>query len=67
MSVNASAACLFCEISSDHAEASVVASDEVVVAFLDAPLPLGMCSSSPSATFPRWVTSNRTKALLCGQ
>lgn len=36
MSENTSATCLFCEISSDRAEASVVASDEVVVAFMDA-------------------------------
>lgn len=36
MSENASAACTFCEISNQRAEARVVVSDERVVAFMDA-------------------------------
>lgn len=36
MSESAPAACSFCEISSDRGEASVAASDELTVAFMDA-------------------------------
>lgn len=36
MSVGALAPCVFCEISSDRGEASVAASDELTVAFMDA-------------------------------
>lgn len=36
MSESAPAACSFCEISNDHGEASVAASDELTVAFMDA-------------------------------
>ena len=36
MSESAPAACSFCEISNDHGESSVAASDELTVAFMDA-------------------------------